>query len=129
MRYDGRVHEVEDRFLDRMTEIRKARRLSQEWMARSVSFLGFDGFPQSAISKFERAGGQPRRILRLSEALAIAHVLGEDFEDMACGPLGENAARVEDLRKQIEATEAELTLLREDYRQQVTRKASPGEAR
>jgi transcriptional regulator with XRE-family HTH domain len=113
----------ERRFVDRMTEIRRERGISQERLAADVSAYGLD-FPQSAVSKLERPDVDSRRGLRLSEALLIASILGEDFDDMLAGPLGDDAASIEELRQAVEDAASTLTQAKKTYERHIRRVTS-----
>jgi transcriptional regulator with XRE-family HTH domain len=88
---------AENGFIDRMREVRQVRGVSQAKLAQCLRRWGLD-LHQSSIAKLETADHAERRPLRLSEALAIADVLGEDLRYMIQGPLGEEAERAEMLR-------------------------------
>jgi transcriptional regulator with XRE-family HTH domain len=87
MPHDVSLTESEQRFAQRMKEVRQIRGISQAQMAKRLTDLGFK-MHQTAVAKMEATKPSERRPIRLSEAVAIADILEEEMEDMLFGPMG-----------------------------------------
>jgi transcriptional regulator with XRE-family HTH domain len=100
--------EAEQRFAERMKEVRETLGVSQAQLAKQMTEFGFK-MHQSSIAKMESSTSGERRPIRLSEALAIAYVLGQDFDNMLYGPLGDAAPHIQQLEFDIQSLEMALT--------------------
>jgi transcriptional regulator with XRE-family HTH domain len=88
-----------------MKELRDLRGMSQSQLARQMTDLGFR-MHQSSIAKIESAKPDDRRPIRLSEALAIAEIFGEEMDDMLFGAIGAAEPRLQELQQRLEEARA-----------------------
>jgi transcriptional regulator with XRE-family HTH domain len=105
---------AEYRFMDHVKEIREARGLSQARIAQAMSALGFK-LHQTAIAKMEVPDVGQRRALRLSEALALAEILGENLGDLLGNTVSGDGERLMELDQAVKDAEDTLRLAQRAY--------------